>query len=476
MLKPFPLTDIDAPRAPLPGSLAASIPGVLWEADGTTFHTTCVSPQALDLLGLDPAAWMADPGFWSGHVHPDDLESVLAATRAATLSGAPCHMEYRFRTGDGTYCSVQDTVRLVRDEREPRLVGVMVRLDPGPVPARAAGAVPQAVPAADFELHQILDNLADGVYYVDPHRRITYWNRGAERLTGYRTAEVVGRACYDNLLAHIDAEGTELCFTACPLSASIADGKPRDAQVWLRHADGSRRAVQVRTAPVRDAAGITIGGVEVFSDATGLVEAKDAAEAARRDAFTDPLTGLPNRRLLDAVLAQRKDDLDRHGQSFGLMIADIDNFKHFNDGYGHEVGDQALLVVASTLRSAVRAGDAVTRWGGEEFAIVGAQVDADGLARLGERVLTLVRAARVPGPHGPLKVRISVGAALALPGESLADLFGRADRAMFDAKAGGRDRCVLSTPQASEPRLARATAPRAHPRAASRAKLARQRS
>jgi diguanylate cyclase (GGDEF)-like protein len=224
----------------------------------------------------------------------------------------------------------------------------------------------------------------------------------------------------------------------------MVDGQSRTMIVWLRHADGSRRPVQTRTAPIRDAEGVIVGGVEIFNDATGLLEAQDEAEAARRDALTDPLTGLSNRRLLDPVLAARGDALTREGRPYGLLIADVDRFKVINDRYGHDVGDEALRVVASTLRGGVRGGDTLVRWGGEEFAIVAAVADIVALHRLADRLLALMRAAsfRVGGRSVP--VRVSIGGAFARPGEDAEQLFARADHALLAAKEAGRDRCVMA--------------------------------
>ena len=78
----------------------------------------------------------------------------------------------------------------------------------------------------------LLDNLFDGVYFVDPERRITYWNKGAERLAGFPASQVVGTHCWDNKLMHVDAAGTQLCAGGCPLAATIEDGrrgKPRSS-------------------------------------------------------------------------------------------------------------------------------------------------------------------------------------------------------------------------------------------------------
>jgi diguanylate cyclase (GGDEF)-like protein/PAS domain S-box-containing protein len=446
---PQPLEDVgDA------AGLAARLPAIVWEADGLDLRSTFVSARARDILGLDPDAWRATPGFWADHLHAEDRARVLAAVaRSGETGGGSVRARYRFRRGDGTYGWFQDSITVaLRADGTVRLSGLMVDVteDHGELEAIAAGTMAaMAVASRKGEMHAtIVDNLHDGVYYVDTERRISYWNRGAERLTGYRAEEVIGRHCYDDILCHVDGKGNNLCRRGCPLQATMQDGTARNVVVWLRHADGSRRPVKTRTAPIRTSDQQIIGGVEIFNDATDLIEAQDAAVAARKDALTDQLTGLPNRRLLDAVLGARKDDLDATGRRYGFLIADVDNFKTFNDRFGHDVGDEALRIVASTLRGGVRGGDSLVRWGGEEFAIVAATSDGESMRRLAERLLALIRSAQVRSEGRMLSVRLSIGGAIAEPGEALDHLFSRADHALLRAKEGGRDRFVLDAQDA----------------------------
>jgi diguanylate cyclase (GGDEF)-like protein/PAS domain S-box-containing protein len=431
-----------------PGDLVARLPAVVWEADARQDRMTFVSPRAHDLLGHDPDTWRDTPAFWEDHVHPDDRGRVTGAVAEAIADGeTSLRVRYRFRDSAGTYRWFQDSISIVtRHDGGVHLAGLMLDLagEQDELDAIAAGGRMDDAAGLSGPLHEaIVDNLQDGVYYVDTDRRITYWNKGAERLTGYRASDVVGRRCFDNILAHVDANGVNLCMRGCPLLDTMRDGATRDVQVWLRHADGSRRPIQTRTAPIRGTDGAIVGGVEIFNDATGLIEAQDAAEAARHDALTDQLTGLPNRRLLDAVLDARKEELDRSGRAFAFLIADVDRFKLFNDRYGHAVGDEALKVVAQTLRGAVRGADTLVRWGGEEFAIVTAIGDEARMHQLADRLLALMRAARVHAAVGPLAVRISIGGAIATRGEPLEQVFARADHALLRAKAMGRDRFVL---------------------------------
>ncbi len=109
----------------------------------------------------------------------------------------------------------------------------------------------------------IIDNLYDGVYFVDRDRMITYWNKGAERISGYSAGQVIGRRCRDNLLNHVTANGVELCHDHCPLAAVMEDGRPREAEVYLHHADGHRVPVMVRATALRDEGGNIVGAVEI---------------------------------------------------------------------------------------------------------------------------------------------------------------------------------------------------------------------
>jgi diguanylate cyclase (GGDEF)-like protein/PAS domain S-box-containing protein len=294
------------------------------------------------------------------------------------------------------------------------------------------------------ELHRsIVDNLADGVYYVEPDRTIRYWNRGAERLAGFKASEIVGRRCYDNLLAHVDAQGNSLCHSTCPLAASMIDGESRDVTIWLRHREGYRKPVRVRTAAVRDEAGTIVGGVETFSDASAVVRAVEDADRAHHEALTDDLTDLPNRRMFDAALRGRLENFGRYGWEFGLLVVDIDNFKAVNDEFGHAFGDAVLVGVARTLEGAVRAGDMVARWGGEEFAVLVEASDAAGLAETAERLRALVAQSEVRHEAVVLTVHVSAGGSLASGDDTAESLFERADGALYSAKRDGRDRIAI---------------------------------
>jgi diguanylate cyclase (GGDEF)-like protein/PAS domain S-box-containing protein len=288
----------------------------------------------------------------------------------------------------------------------------------------------------------LLDNLYDGVYFVDNDRTISYWNKGAERITGYAAAEVVGRRCSDDILMHVDREGNSLCLGLCPLADTMADGKARSSDVYLQHKDGHRVHVFVRVAPIHDERGEIAGGIEVFTDNT------PAAEALERLAFLDPLTGLANRRYAEITLNARLEELQRYGWRFGVIFIDIDNFKDVNDRHGHDAGDEVLKMVAKTLRNSVRTFDVVSRWGGEEYVAVIAHVEGGELAATANRCRALVEQSSLPAARS-IGVTISLGATLALQDDTMASLIKRADGLMYRSKAAGRNALTTDIEQSA---------------------------
>lgn len=151
-----------------------------------------------------------------------------------------------------------------------------------------------------FEL--ALQSVTDGVYFCDTERRISYWNSAAERITGFVAEEVTGHSCADGILTHVDAEGTALCESSCPLSAAMSDCVFQEADVYLHHKEGYRVPVTVRVFPVCDAGGAVQGVVEVFTDNSPLYQALEKVAELSAEAGTDALTGVGNRRTMESAV------------------------------------------------------------------------------------------------------------------------------------------------------------------------------
>lgn len=285
----------------------------------------------------------------------------------------------------------------------------------------------------------LLDQMSDGVYFVDHDRRILYWNRGATRLTGYQAEEMIGRFCPDNTLCHVDSKGKKLCREGCPLTASLVDGVIHEAQVFLLHKQGWRVPVAVRVQPIRDENGSITGAVEIFSDDTAQHAARRKTEEMERLAFLDPLTQLPNRRYMEMALATAQNEYRLHKDPFGVLMIDLNRFKPINDKFGHDAGDRVLQEVAKTLTGALRGSDILGRWGGDEFVAIARHVNREVLETLAERCRVLVAetSLRLNGERA-ISLSIAVGGSLVVTDDSAEAILRRADQLMYEDKTNSR--------------------------------------
>ena len=295
----------------------------------------------------------------------------------------------------------------------------------------------------NVQLADVLENLHDGLYCTDTHRVITFWNHAAERITGYPAAEVLGRSCAANILVHVDTDGRSLCRGLCPLAMTRADCVGREAEVFLRHRDGHRVPVLVRTGPLKDRAGQVVGGVELFTDLSNILANNSRVRELEQLALLDTLTQLANRAYLQREIEARFEEMRRYGIPFGLLFMDIDFFKRFNDTYGHDVGDAVLKLVANTFTANSRAFDVYGRWGGEEFVGVIRSIDAEDLVVLGNRMRVLVNQSFLMHDEARLGVSISLGATVAKPDDTAESLIKRADQLLYRSKKEGRNRLTL---------------------------------
>lgn len=157
-------------------------------------------------------------------------------------------------------------------------------------------------------------------------------------------------------------------------------------------------------------------------------------------AHTDPLTGQANRQRLFARAQQEVERAHRHQHPLSLLEIDFDYFKRLNDQYGHAAGDEALRRITQACEGILRESDLMARTGGEEFAILLPETDHDGALDLSRRLLDIVREVRLPDFAPEIRLTISIGSATLLTGESFDGLMRRADEALYEAKANGRDR------------------------------------
>jgi phosphoserine phosphatase RsbU/P len=188
------------------------------------------------------------------------------------------------------------------------------------------------VDLSKVDIEAIVDSLSDGVYVCDRDRRITYWSKPAERITGWSAQEVVGRQCFDNVLCHVDKDGHQLCGEEyCPLHRSMVTGKGSQGSllVYARGRDGQRIPMQVSVSPIRDSSGEVVGGVETFRDASAMVHDLERAKAIQQlavsqDLEPDPRVTFNTHYVPNEIVGGDFYAIKRLGPDrYGLMLADV---------------------------------------------------------------------------------------------------------------------------------------------------------
>ena len=285
----------------------------------------------------------------------------------------------------------------------------------------------------------IINNLQDGVYFVDANRCIKFWNKAAEEITGYTAEEIIGKKCPETMLNHIDSEGRPLCVVGCPLYATIIDGQQRRDRVFVRHKRGHRIPIFVNIFPLYQK-GEIIGAIEVFTQNSPKVYEDDLVERLSGIAMHDTLTSMPNRRYLESFLDYKLNEFNRFDKKFAVLFADIDNFGSFNNNYGHDTGDAVLENIAASLMRSIRGTDLVGRWGGEEFVGIYTVSKDYEVPIVGERFRQMVGNTEVVHGDENLKVSVSVGVTMVRHGDSAQDIVDRADKMMYHSKKTGKDR------------------------------------
>jgi diguanylate cyclase (GGDEF)-like protein len=185
----------------------------------------------------------------------------------------------------------------------------------------------------------------------------------------------------------------------------------------------------------------TISGIGFF---TIFLLAADLSDQTRRLAASDMLTGLLNRRGFEEAARAIFGSARRHGRSLAVAVLDIDRFKQVNDSYGHPAGDAVLRAFARCLRDNVARRDLVARTGGEEFAVIMADVDAEAALCAADALREKIGALIIDGGGVPIRITTSLGLAAYCPGEDLATVLARADRALYQSKSLGRNRATLA--------------------------------
>lgn len=400
---------------------------VKFDADG---HVQMINPKAVSLLAGNEQ-----------HLH--DADALLGAL-------AP-ELHQRWTESAGELGSLGEPVR-VSVGTEPAATVLQLRLvrpdaaccmltieDVSELMAQKRRIVEQ-----DIQLSAVIEHMQGyAVLSLTADGRLADWNTSLGRqLELTRTA--VGQPLEDMAFwrppegaSPPDPDNEAFAFSRLREEVRRAGWHHFSRRVWVP--GGTCQWMDCVLAPIVHPPNTVAGYVMVLRDDT---ESHQRAERLYLEAYTDTLTGLPNRR---ALLAHVNGIMTRNESApMGAVLVDIDHFKRVNDTYGHEAGDQVLRGVAAALRAQARAGDFVARLGGEEFVIVMLGLDTRTAFSAVDRLRAALVAADIRAVGAPAGVTASFGVALRQGAEVWDDLLCRADRATYAAKAAGRNRVVVT--------------------------------
>lgn len=306
--------------------------------------------------------------------------------------------------------------------------------------ARLAGQVDE-LRAAEASLRMadvVVRHTGEAIVLLDAGLRVLRVNTAFTRITGFEGERILGR-----YLPLFEPDDDDLLRR---IRADLKQQPHWAGTLWARRASGERFPMEGSVDLVRDANGEILQYVVVFRDVT---EQKRLEDRLRELSVTDALTGLPNRRHFDDALDHQWQQCMRRRQPISLIMIDIDHFKAYNDHYGHPAGDHVLRQVADTLcEVGKREAALVTRYGGEEFAVILPDCDDLRVAAIAEDLRSAITNLAIPhqgNPKAPM-LTISLGTSTRQPpeGSSVDALLLSADRALYSAKGGGRNTVVVS--------------------------------
>lgn len=376
-------------------------------------------------LGVPVADVMADISVLDQRVDPRDVGTLAAGF--AMAPGTDTRFEIRWTHVDG-HPVWTDVVVVVREREDGSVVAEGTAYD-----ITEARLAEEAL-ARSEEQHRLLsENAYDVIWTMALDGTVTYVSPSVERVRGITPEEAKSQTLEEIHPPESAAQVTEYYGR---LFAAMASGEPlptfHGIQEYYRK-DGSIMTGELQVIPQVDADGTVVQILGVTRDVS---ERREFEEELNRLVVTDPLTGAWNRRHGERLFAADLEEARRYGPALSLLLLDIDHFKEVNDTYGHQVGDQVLIELTRRLQENLRASDVLVRWGGEEFVILMRHCTVDDARGLAEKIRALVA-----DPPFDLvgTVTVSIGAAELGPTDDLASWMDRADRAMYAAKAAGRN-------------------------------------
>jgi diguanylate cyclase (GGDEF)-like protein/PAS domain S-box-containing protein len=388
-------------------------------------NRTTWSDELYRILGRDRDTYPATYASWLACVHEDDRVRVDQLVRHALRQGGGYSFQYRAVRGDGSLRTIECHGEVVVD-RQSR-----------PTAVHGTSQDITAFKLAEERFRDLLESAPDAMVISDDEGRIVLINSQTERMFGYSRSELIG-APVEQLVPPRVVGSREL-GPRRPAEDVHQQPMGSGIDLFARRKDGTEFPVEITFGPLE-----TEQGRLLSAAVRDVTERKLAADALSHQATHDPLTGLPNRTLfldrLDHALARAR----RSRSKLAVLFLDLDDFKLVNDTRGHEAGDLLLVALTPRLSAALRPGDTVARFGGDEFVVLCEELVVDAAAMsIAERIADACARRIKIGDHEH-GASVSIGVVIVDNGSSTpSDVLRDADAAMYRAKAGGKGRIEL---------------------------------
>ena len=287
---------------------------------------------------------------------------------------------------------------------------------------------------------ELVDQLNDAVVFTDAEGTIEEWNSAMENLTSVKSESIIGQTWSSESIRIREREGMQ-DKTKCLVTECLQSGQNVARPMTIERPDGNVTPVHVQVMPVTDISPGIHGTVMIIRDLSDQTDMEEQIESLHQKTTQDTLTGVANRAHFNTTITELTQLASKGGESFSLIICDIDHFKRVNDVHGHPAGDEALISFASVLSAHSRDGDLVARYGGEEFLLLARACDNSTAAGRAETIRKALE--RTPlASLGGEAVTASFGVTEFQAGDSEETVLARADRALLKAKDNGRNRVI----------------------------------
>jgi len=417
--------------------LAANVPGMVYQfewhsADHNKFNY--VSPKVADILGISPDALLANTSAASSLIHPEDVASYYKSIEQGSRDLTYRYWEGRHILHDGRiiWTSLSAMPRklsnggvlwtgLLQDITQQKMLN-------------------QKIVDSENLYRSLVGSLAEGVILVSENSEILACNQSAQHILGLTEAQIMGCSATDTRWKLIQEDCTPVADEDRPSRVAITTGKAiRNHILGLEIPDKGLRWLSTSAEPLfKDGETRAYAAVTSFFDVTDV---KELTEKLERQARSDFLTGAHNRGYFYELASLELSRAQRYGQTFSLMILDIDHFKAINDQDGHDAGDRALKMFVELLKQTLRDVDMVGRFGGEEFIVLLPQATIENAAHIAERIRQLVSKQQLSSSDAhTFNMTVSIGLAEFVEGVSSVDeIVKLADKALYQAKQSGRN-------------------------------------